>query len=52
LPNGAILDDLGTRFKVKLGDDMSPSEKLSPVKLNKLQLLTIYLLTLIERMNE
>jgi len=27
--NGAILDDLGARFKVKSGDDMSASEKLS-----------------------
>jgi len=26
--NGAIFDDLGTRFKVKQGDDMSPREKL------------------------
>jgi len=29
LSNGAILDDLGARFKVKAGDDMFPREKLS-----------------------
>ena len=30
--NGAIFDDLGKRFKVKPGDDISLDDKLSLVK--------------------
>ena len=32
MPNAAILDDLGARFKVKSGDYMPSREKLSAVK--------------------